>query len=93
MRRTTASQVASYIAANVRRRRDQIAPEPADFSGMVGISERYLRYIESAKRNLSIEIVVRLANALECEPWELLQPAEAVTRKPGRPKKATKRKR
>jgi transcriptional regulator with XRE-family HTH domain len=90
VRKATASQVAGYIAANVRRRRERVAPEPADFSAMVNITERYLRYIESGKRNLSIEVVVRLANALSCAPWELLQPAEPVLRKPGRPKRSVR---
>lgn len=57
----------------------------AEFCATARIGSRYLRYIEAGTRNLNIEVLVRLANALEVEPADLLRNAEPVTRPRGRP--------
>lgn len=86
MTRSTAKRLAAFVGANVRRKRIASNMSTAELGAAADIGQRYLRYIESGTRSLNLELLVRLANALDCEPWELLLPAEAPRRKAGRPR-------
>lgn len=56
-----------------------------------GFDIRYFRFIEAAERNISIGTLVRLGLVFDCDPAALLRPTRPIQRKPGRPKKTTKK--
>lgn len=80
------SVVLLYLAANVRRRRNALKLTQEAFAERAGIDLRFFRFVEQGVKDVAVSSLVRLATALNCEPAELLQPADPVERKPGRPK-------
>lgn len=76
----------TYIAANVRRRRERLGISQEKFAETAGFDPRFFRFIEQSKKDISVTSLVRLAKVLGCEPAALLRPTQAVQRKPGRPR-------
>lgn len=74
-----------FIAANVRRRREALGLTQEQAAEAGSFDVRYYRFIEAADRNISIRVLVRLAEALGCPPAALLRPTHPLRRRPGRP--------
>lgn len=81
-------KVLRFIAANVRslRRRRELTQE--QLSELAGVDLRFLQKIESGKANLSVEILVRLSEALSVRPGLLLRAAHLPAPRRGRPRRA-----
>jgi transcriptional regulator with XRE-family HTH domain len=52
-----------------------------------GLSYRYLQDIERGRKNVTIETIARLAQALRAKPFELLKSARLDAARVGRPRK------
>ena len=82
-------QVLGYIGANTLRLRQQRGVTQERLAELADLDLRFIQRIERAARNLSIGVLVPLADALGVDPRELLAPAELLPARRGRPKKPT----
>jgi transcriptional regulator with XRE-family HTH domain len=62
------------IAANVRRLRDQLGLTQGEVGERANLHRTYIVSIEKGERNVSIDNVDRLADALLVTPRDLLKP-------------------
>jgi transcriptional regulator with XRE-family HTH domain len=76
------SQLREVIATNVRRVRAMRGLSQEDLAHESGINRSYLSDVERAQRNLSIDNLDRLAQALGVEAWTLLRPEQAADQVP-----------
>ncbi|MCC6334324.1 MAG: helix-turn-helix transcriptional regulator [Myxococcales bacterium] len=74
-----------FIAANVRRRRERLGLTQEQLSERAGFDIRFFRFIEQARKDVSVSTLVRLSNVLGCDPGALFKPARPAVRRPGRP--------
>ncbi len=74
-----------YIAANVRDLRAAAALTQEKLAEMVNIDVTYLQRIERADTNLTIDILVALADAFKVEPERLFREATLPPPRHGRP--------
>ncbi len=65
------------IGARIRDRRLELGLRQADLARRIGISASYLNLIEHNRRRIGGKILVKIAQALEVEPPQLTQGAEA----------------
>jgi DNA-binding XRE family transcriptional regulator len=79
--------VRRYIAANVKRLRLKNGLTQEALAEHAGIEPRYLQDVEKGRTNLSLAVLVGLAEALEVDERELLRPARLAPSKAGRPKR------
>ena len=81
-----------YVAANVRKLRQKLGLTQEDLVGRVdGLAVRTLQAVEVARANVSLSLLVTLAEALEVEPGRLLRRARFEQTRPGRPAATRKR--
>ena len=62
------------LAANIRAVRAFRGLRQEEMAELAGMHRNYWGGVERAQRNISLGSLVRLAEALGCEPHELLQP-------------------
>lgn len=62
------------VAANVRRLRKAQGLSQEGFAEACGLHRTYVGAIERAERNVSIDNIERIAQALGVEGWEMLKP-------------------
>lgn len=74
-----------YIAANVRRIRARLGLTQQDLEERTGFEIRFVQRLERGKVSMSVETLVRLAEALGVAPGELLRKAKLAPPKAGRP--------
>jgi len=77
-----------YVAANVRRLRDKRGLTQEALAERAGLALRYLQDVEAAKSNISLSVLLGIADGLGVPPRDLLRPAEMPEVKRGRPRKA-----
>jgi transcriptional regulator with XRE-family HTH domain len=87
MRSTQAKAVLISIGANVRRLRVRHDLTQERLAEAASIETRYLQDVERGRTNLSIDVLVALAESLGVDPRALLKPATLRPAKPGRPPK------
>jgi transcriptional regulator with XRE-family HTH domain len=75
------------IGANVRRRRIRLDLTQERLAEAASVEARYLQDVERGRVNLSIDVLVALAQALDVDPRALLKPATLPSTRPGRPTK------
>ncbi|WP_322019416.1 helix-turn-helix domain-containing protein [Paraburkholderia tropica] len=63
----------AIVAENIRAARARRALSQDEMAELAGVHRNYLGSIEREQRNISIESLCKLALALGCEPFELLQ--------------------
>ena len=77
------SSLRHILALNIRRRRNTLGFSQAKLAENANIATAYVAMIELEKKFPSVEVLERLASALEMDPTELFSkacyPAEAVT--------------
>ncbi len=74
MRKSTTKQSARQVlAANLRCLRQQRGMSQEDLALASGLSQTYLSDVERGKRNIGIDNIQRLADALKVNPSDLLQ--------------------
>jgi len=77
----------AQIGANVRRLRGERMTQQS-LAELLQMSVQYVSLIERGRVNMEMETFVRIANALEARPAELIQSRTRIRpAKPGRPRK------
>jgi len=69
-----AGKLRRIVAANVRRLRKEAGFSQEAFADACGLHRTYIGAIERAERNVSLDNIQRMAEALALEGWELLKP-------------------
>ncbi|WP_437732103.1 helix-turn-helix domain-containing protein [Sorangium sp. So ce1335] len=87
VRTLTLDTLLLYIAANLRRLRQQRGITQEQLAEAAGIELRTMQAIEVGRQNMSLGTLVRLANALDVSPGVLLRSATMPEIKRGRPRK------
>src|SRR5438132_1218523 len=79
------------LAANVRvlRLRTGLTQEAA--AEAAGVELRFWQKIEAASTGVSLDVLLRIAGALDTEPSRLLRPAKLVKPRRGRPPSGARR--
>lgn len=65
------------VGANIRRLRLEQDLSQEQLAGEAGINRAYLSTVENGKRNVSIDNIIALANALVVDPRQLFRPLDA----------------
>lgn len=66
--------IRKVVAANVRRRRMELQLSQERLGELCGLHQTYLSEVEGAKRNLSLDALGQIADALDVPPASLLIP-------------------
>jgi transcriptional regulator with XRE-family HTH domain len=64
------------VGTNIRRLRLDQGLSQEQLAGKAGINRAYLSTVENGKRNVSIDNIIALANALVVDPRRLLRPLD-----------------
>jgi transcriptional regulator with XRE-family HTH domain len=64
---------AQELGRHVRERRRKLGMSQVELAAACGIHDTYLSSIESGRRNVGLDIIVRLARALDVDPGTLLR--------------------
>lgn len=67
------SEVLKTFGARVRLRRRELGFSQEELAGISGLHRTYIGSLERGERNISLANIVRLANALELDPSELVK--------------------
>ena len=88
-----AREVFAYIGANVHRERTRAGLTQEKLAETADLDLRFLQRVERGKTNLSVAVVVALADALSVTPGTLLKEATLPEAQRGRPpsKKSSRR--
>jgi transcriptional regulator with XRE-family HTH domain len=62
------------VGRNLRRYRQELGLSQEAFADLVGVHRTYMGGLERGERNLTLKSVERLAEALQMDPLDLLQP-------------------
>ena len=66
--------IREVLAANLRTRRRGQGLSQEELAHRAGIDRTYVSALERGVYGATIDIVERLARALDAQPWELLKP-------------------
>jgi transcriptional regulator with XRE-family HTH domain len=80
-------EVLRFVAANVRAMRLRRGLTQEVLAEVAEVDLRFLQKIETGRTNLSLDVLVRLADALSIKPGLLLRAARLPLPRPGRPPK------
>ena len=64
----------NILAHNIKRLRQASGLSQETLAEKSGLHRTYISSVERAQRNVSIENIFAIAEALKCDPRELLQP-------------------
>jgi ribosome-binding protein aMBF1 (putative translation factor) len=84
-------QLLERIGANVALRRKKLGLTQEQLAAMADLDLRFVQRVERARTNLSVAVLVGLAEALETELEALLRPAVLPPAVVGRPPKQRRR--
>ena len=74
----TEQKLRAILSKNIKRHRQSRNLSQADLAEKLDISVNFLCNIENGNRWISPQTLVKFANALKIEPYELFKPAEAL---------------
>lgn len=60
------------VAHNIRRIRSEIGVSQEELAARAGLHRTYISSVERAQRNISLENIFTIAQALGCDPRDLL---------------------
>jgi len=86
MEKAKAATILGYVAANVRRLRLSRGLTQEALAERAGVSTVHVQRVEAGGANVSVTLLVALADALGVPPAQLLKQAKIAERRPGRPK-------
>lgn len=64
------------VRENVRRLRHRRGMTQENLADVAGVSRTYIGYLESQGKNVSVEVLEKIAQALDVDPRELLKPSD-----------------
>lgn len=68
----TEAEVRATISESLKKYRELKKLSQEDLATLAGVNRTFVSQIERQKKNVSIDSLRRLANALECEVYQLL---------------------
>ncbi len=66
-------ELINIIASNIKKYRNAAGMRQLDLSVQINVIENHIYMLESGKRTPSIETILKIANALNIEPYKLLK--------------------
>ena len=66
-------ELINIIASNIKKYRNAAGMRQLDLSVQINVIEHHIYMLESGKRTPSIETILKIANALNIEPYKLLK--------------------
>lgn len=69
------------LGREVKARREQLGLSQDEFALRAGLHRTYISDIEHGKRNVTVDVLKRLSDALECDPSTLVSRAEKLMNK------------
>ena len=66
-------ELINIIASNIKKYRNASGMRQLDLSVQINVIENHIYMLESGKRTPSIETILKIANALNIEPYKLLK--------------------
>lgn len=88
---TSLDEVLGHIGANVRARRTSLRMTQEQLAERSDLDLRFLQRVERGQTNLSVAVLVALAEALETTPTAFFKPAVLPAPRVGRPPGRTRR--
>jgi transcriptional regulator with XRE-family HTH domain len=85
MEKANAAAILGYIGANVRGLRLRRGLTQEALAERAGVSTVHIQRVEAGGANVSVTLLVALADALGVPPARLLKRASRADRRPGRP--------
>ena len=70
---TTEKTLRYVLACNLKMHRTDMSLSQEEFADLCGLHRTYISDIERGSRNVSIDNIERIANALKIAPYELLK--------------------
>ncbi len=68
------NELTDIIANNIKKYRNIAGIRQVDLGIQINVSENHIYMLESGRRIPSVETILKIANALNIEPHELLKP-------------------
>jgi transcriptional regulator with XRE-family HTH domain len=87
MRPADPARVLQGIGRRIAEIRRDRALTQEKFAEALGVSVRYIQFVEAGDENLGVETIVKIANALNVPVIDLFTPPTKPKAGPGRPKK------
>jgi transcriptional regulator with XRE-family HTH domain len=81
------NEVLSHIGANVRARRQKLGLTQERLAELADLDLRFVQRVERGQTNLSVAVIVALADVLELTPAGFFKPATMPAPRVGRPPK------
>jgi len=66
-------KISTILAQNIKKRRLNMNISQEQLAEIINASRLTIAWLETEKRWISAEMLEKLANALNCEPYELLK--------------------
>ncbi len=73
-KRSVRTKLRAILAANMRSLRDEQSLSQEALGDRAELHRTFIGDLENCRRNVSIDNVEKIADALGIEPWQLLQP-------------------
>jgi transcriptional regulator with XRE-family HTH domain len=70
-------ELRSRLAHNLRQQRHAMNLSQEGLAQLAGVHRTFVSQIERGLRNLSLDVLLKLANTLQVDPSELLRPLDA----------------
>ena len=71
--KVASGEVLKTFGAKVRLRRRELGFSQEELAGISGLHRTYIGSLERGERNISLANIIRIANALELDPAELVK--------------------
>ena len=71
--RVAVAETLKTFGARVRLRRHELGFSQEELAGISGLHRTYIGSLERGERNIALANIIRLANALELDPSELVK--------------------
>ncbi len=68
--------ISQWVGYRIKVRRAELEMNQGDLAGQLGVSQAYLSYLEKGQRQITLELLERIASALQCRITDLLPPEE-----------------
>jgi transcriptional regulator with XRE-family HTH domain len=85
MRNAHTRIILGYIGANIRRIRKRHGLTQEELSEAADLDARFVQRIERGQINLSIDVLISIADALTVKPTMLFRPEKLLPSRVGRP--------
>lgn len=86
MAKADAKNVKLSVGRRVAEERNALGLTQFDLAERIEVSPQYVGLVEQGRQNLTIETIVKVANALEISVSALFEPATTSRPPPGRPR-------